>query len=210
MADTRGRRKRRHDHGDPRQGRARTRPCGPQLVAGGASALRALGVGVPDGVTVKFVEDSATVRHLVIPAPEGAELTDADLDKVAGGAGQQMQMDSRWGVRGCAADRRPDRRARPADGPRSGIRRLRRRMTPDPPARPIAWRRRARASSTSGRSLPNGRHSLADARVPRAGAGRSSAASPASTRRWFPASACSMPAAGPAATPSASARSAHG
>jgi hypothetical protein len=63
-----------------------------QLVHGGASALRALGVDVPDGVTIKFVEDSITVRHLVIPAPEGAELSEADLDKVAGGAGQQMQM----------------------------------------------------------------------------------------------------------------------
>jgi hypothetical protein len=65
-----------------------------QLVSGGASALRALGVGVPDGVAVKFVEDSATVRHFVIPSPAGAELTEADLDKVAGGAGQQMQMRS--------------------------------------------------------------------------------------------------------------------
>jgi hypothetical protein len=63
-----------------------------QLVAGGASALRALGVGVPDGVTVRFVEDSVMVRHLVIPAPDGAELSEADLDKVAGGAGQQMQQ----------------------------------------------------------------------------------------------------------------------
>ena len=63
-----------------------------QLVAGGAAALRALGVGVPEGVTVRFVEDSLTERHLVIPIPAGAELTDADLDKVAGGAGQQLQQ----------------------------------------------------------------------------------------------------------------------
>jgi hypothetical protein len=63
-----------------------------QLVAGGASALRALGVDVPQGVTVRFVEDGVTVRHFVIPSPEGAELTEADLDKVAGGSGAQMQM----------------------------------------------------------------------------------------------------------------------
>jgi hypothetical protein len=68
-----------------------------QLVAGGASALRALGIDVPDGVSVRFVEDSVTVRHLVIPAPHGAELTEADLDKVAGGAGQQMQMTQQMG-----------------------------------------------------------------------------------------------------------------
>lgn len=63
-----------------------------QLLAGGASALRALGIAVPDGVTVKFHEDSVTVRHLVIPSPQGAELTEADLDKVAGGVSQQMQQ----------------------------------------------------------------------------------------------------------------------
>ena len=59
--------------------------------------MRALGVDVPEGVTVTFVEDSATVRHLVIPSAEGAELSDADLDKVAGGAGQQMQMTQQMG-----------------------------------------------------------------------------------------------------------------
>ena len=61
-----------------------------KLVAGGASTLRALGVAVPDGVTVQFHEDSITVRHFVIPSPQGAELSDADLDKVAGGARDQM------------------------------------------------------------------------------------------------------------------------
>jgi hypothetical protein len=61
-----------------------------QLVAGGASTLRALGVAVPDGVTVRFHEDSLTVRHFVIPSTQAAELTEADLDKVAGGARDQM------------------------------------------------------------------------------------------------------------------------
>ena len=64
-----------------------------QLLAGGANALRALGVGVPDGVEVRFVQDTVTVRHFVIPAPAGsAELSDADLDKVAGGFGAPVQM----------------------------------------------------------------------------------------------------------------------
>jgi hypothetical protein len=62
-----------------------------QLVAGGARALRALGVGIPDGITVTIIEDSATVRHFVIPAPEGTgELSDTDLEKVSGGAGPQQ------------------------------------------------------------------------------------------------------------------------
>jgi hypothetical protein len=38
-----------------------------QIVAGGAKTLRALGVGIPEGVTVTILEDSATVRHFVIP-----------------------------------------------------------------------------------------------------------------------------------------------
>ncbi len=62
-----------------------------QLLAGGAQTLRALGVGIPAGVSVNIVEDSATVRHFVIPAPVGSgELSDVDLDKVSGGAGPQQ------------------------------------------------------------------------------------------------------------------------
>ncbi len=62
-----------------------------QLLASAAKTLRALGVGIPDGVTVAIHEDSATVRHLVIPAPVGSgELSDADLEKVSGGAGPQQ------------------------------------------------------------------------------------------------------------------------
>jgi hypothetical protein len=62
-----------------------------QLVAGGAQTLRALGVSVPPGIDVKIVEDSATVRHYVIPAPVASgELSDVDLEKVSGGAGPQQ------------------------------------------------------------------------------------------------------------------------
>ena len=60
-----------------------------KLVADGNGAMKALGIPVPDGVTVKFVEDTPSVWHFVIPA-EAGELSDADLEHVAGGFGQQL------------------------------------------------------------------------------------------------------------------------
>jgi hypothetical protein len=63
------------------------------LLAGGNAALAALGVEVPEGVSVTFLEDTATAWHFVIPAPPvDGELTDDDLGKVAGGMGAPMQM----------------------------------------------------------------------------------------------------------------------
>ncbi len=50
-----------------------------------AAVGEALGVTIPDGVRITVVEDSLTQGHLVLPAAEGAELTDADLEVVAGG-----------------------------------------------------------------------------------------------------------------------------
>ena len=67
-------------------------PFRAKLLADGNDALKALGIRVPEGVTVKFVEDTPAVWHFVIPAEEG-ELSDAELDHVAGGinfSGQQL------------------------------------------------------------------------------------------------------------------------
>jgi len=54
-----------------------------------AEIEKATGVKLPTGVTVKIVEDTASVVHFVLPqatlAPAGA-MTEADLSKVAGGA----------------------------------------------------------------------------------------------------------------------------
>ncbi|MEA1672136.1 NHLP leader peptide family RiPP precursor [Nitrospirillum sp. BR 11163] len=57
-----------------------------RLLADPIAVLRAEGVEVPAGITFKVVEDSATVQTLVLP-PKPADLSDEDLDKVAGGAG---------------------------------------------------------------------------------------------------------------------------
>jgi len=46
-----------------------------------------LGVSIPANVNVKVIEESSDTYYIVLPAiaAEGAELSDADLEKVAGG-----------------------------------------------------------------------------------------------------------------------------
>ncbi len=55
-----------------------------QLIADPAGVLKAEGVEVPEGIAVKVVADTESVRHLVLPAVTG-ELSDSELDRVAGG-----------------------------------------------------------------------------------------------------------------------------
>ena len=56
-----------------------------KLLADPAATLKAEGLEVPSGLSVKAVEDTDKVFHLVIPA-RPTDLSDEDLDKVAGGA----------------------------------------------------------------------------------------------------------------------------
>ena len=70
-----------------------------QLLSDPVSALKTVDVEVKQGVEIKVVEDTETVRHLVIPVKTVA-LGDADLEGVAGGApdvtvtdGQHMKID---------------------------------------------------------------------------------------------------------------------
>lgn len=46
-----------------------------------------LGTAIPAGVNIKVIEESADTYYIVLPAiaAEGAELSDSDLEKVAGG-----------------------------------------------------------------------------------------------------------------------------
>jgi hypothetical protein len=55
-----------------------------KLLADPAATLKAEGVELPAGLTIKAVENTEKVFHLVIP-PKPAELSDEDLDKVAAG-----------------------------------------------------------------------------------------------------------------------------
>jgi hypothetical protein len=46
-----------------------------------------LGTAIPSNVNIKVIEESSDTYYIVLPAiaAEGAELSDADLEKVAGG-----------------------------------------------------------------------------------------------------------------------------
>ena len=56
-----------------------------ELIADPAAVLAAEGVAVPEGVTVKVVADTASVRHLVVPLQPRRELADAELAGIHGG-----------------------------------------------------------------------------------------------------------------------------
>lgn len=69
-----------------------------KLLADAAATLKAEGVELPAGLSIKAVENTDKVFHLVIPA-KPAGLSDEDLDKVAGGisvAGVVMPSDWAW------------------------------------------------------------------------------------------------------------------
>lgn len=57
-----------------------------KLMADPHGALKSAGVDVPPGMTVKAVENSDKVFHLVVP-PAPTDLSDNDLEKVAAGGG---------------------------------------------------------------------------------------------------------------------------
>lgn len=57
-----------------------------RLLADARSALRELGIEVPPGFKVTVLESSATSHYLVLPPADGDELSDEDLEAVAGGA----------------------------------------------------------------------------------------------------------------------------
>jgi hypothetical protein len=81
-----------------------------KLLADPAGTLKAEGSQLPAGLTIKVVEDTDKVYHLVIP-PKPTELSDADLDSVSGGAtasyftwsGQCVQTPACWSLNGSAS-----------------------------------------------------------------------------------------------------------
>lgn len=69
-----------------------------RLLAEPHVALALLGLEVPSGMTVKVVENTETVVHLVLPAkPAEGELSEEALEAVAGGTGS---MFASWGGSG--------------------------------------------------------------------------------------------------------------
>ncbi|HEX4412016.1 MAG TPA: NHLP leader peptide family RiPP precursor [Lacipirellulaceae bacterium] len=79
-----------------------------KLLADPAGTLKAEGSQVPAGLTIKAVENTDNVYHLVIPA-KPTELSDADLDTVSGGAAYYswstpcVQGPACWSLNGSAS-----------------------------------------------------------------------------------------------------------
>jgi len=55
------------------------------------AALAAAGVPIPDGVTVKVVQDTDKIVHFVLPPEPAGEMADDHLDLVAGGVANLAQ-----------------------------------------------------------------------------------------------------------------------
>ena len=58
-----------------------------RLLAEPAAALREAGVQVPEGLQVRVVENAETLVHLILPARPAGDLSDEQLDQVAGANG---------------------------------------------------------------------------------------------------------------------------
>jgi len=71
-----------------------------KFIADPAAIFKAEGVAVPAGLSIKAVEDTDTVFHFVIP-PKPAELSDEELDKVAGGEVDLLHCRGSGGCGGC-------------------------------------------------------------------------------------------------------------
>jgi hypothetical protein len=60
-----------------------------RLLTNAALALKAEGIALPPGVQLRVVENTDAVWHLVLPAKPAGQLSDSDLEKIAGGYGAQ-------------------------------------------------------------------------------------------------------------------------
>lgn len=60
--------------------------------------LKENGIAVPQGVTVKAVENTSNVFHLVIPPKPTRELSNVELGKVAGGTEDQQGCMCSWHI----------------------------------------------------------------------------------------------------------------
>ena len=56
-----------------------------RLLANPAAVLQAEGIAVPAGVEIRAVENTDKVLYLMLPPKPGVELSDEQLDQVAGG-----------------------------------------------------------------------------------------------------------------------------
>ncbi len=68
-----------------------------KLLADPAATLKAQGVELPAGLSVKALENTAQVFHLVIPA-KPTDLSDEDLDKVAAGLARKVEVQLAYAI----------------------------------------------------------------------------------------------------------------
>jgi len=73
-----------------------------KLLADTNAILEKEGIPVPVGITIRVVENTANVMHYVLPRDPKAELSDADLEAVAGGKDCFIDFSTR--INGCSHD----------------------------------------------------------------------------------------------------------
>ncbi|KWT78333.1 NHLP leader peptide family RiPP precursor [Candidatus Magnetominusculus xianensis] len=57
-----------------------------RLLSDTHAALKEQGIAVPAGVTIKAVENTPTMVHILLPQNPHIELTDSQLEQISGGA----------------------------------------------------------------------------------------------------------------------------
>jgi len=72
-----------------------------QLIADPAGTLKAEGIEIPEGISVKVVADSESVRHMVLPAVGRGELSEADLSHMAAGRLCVFDRQCRFSAEAC-------------------------------------------------------------------------------------------------------------
>ena len=63
-----------------------------RMLAAPAGVLAEHGIGVPPGVELRVVEDTAAVRHVPLPPSPNAVVPDAGAEAVAGGVGHMLEI----------------------------------------------------------------------------------------------------------------------
>ena len=61
-----------------------------RMFAAPADVLEEHGIGVPPGMELRVVEDTAEIRHVALPPSTNAAVPDAAVEAVAGGSGDRL------------------------------------------------------------------------------------------------------------------------
>jgi hypothetical protein len=67
-----------------------------RLLADATATLKAEGVSIPEGITVNVVENTDKIVNYVLPRNPNGDLSDADLEEVAGGKKGRCGQEFNW------------------------------------------------------------------------------------------------------------------